>query len=182
MATAYVALGLLAVTLAIGPINLLRGRRNPLSIDLRRDIGIWCAVVSLAHVVVGLQVHMGNMLLYFFRPADTYQRWTPRLDFFGLANYAGLLGTLIVLLLLCLSNDVAVRSLGRWRWKFWQRSSYMLAVVVVLHAIAYQVLERREAPYLILFGVIVAAAATVQVLGFRWHRKQDAQVTSQRRA
>jgi sulfoxide reductase heme-binding subunit YedZ len=40
MATAYVSLALLAATLVTGPINLLRRRPNPVSTDLRRDLGI----------------------------------------------------------------------------------------------------------------------------------------------
>ncbi len=36
-ATAYPALVFLAVTLLIGPWNVLREKRNPLSGDLRRD-------------------------------------------------------------------------------------------------------------------------------------------------
>jgi len=48
MATAYVALGLLAATLAIGPLNILRRRPNPVSTDLRRDIGIWAGLIGIA--------------------------------------------------------------------------------------------------------------------------------------
>ena len=55
MATAYVGLGLWVVTLAIGPWNVLRARPNPVSTNLRRDVAIWAGIVSLAHVVFGLQ-------------------------------------------------------------------------------------------------------------------------------
>ena len=40
-ATAYPALILLLITLAIGPLHVLWRRRNPISMDLRRDVGIW---------------------------------------------------------------------------------------------------------------------------------------------
>lgn len=46
MATGYVALGLLAFTLLIGPANLLLRRRNPVSNYLRRDAGAWTAISS----------------------------------------------------------------------------------------------------------------------------------------
>ena len=40
VATGYVATGLLALTLLVGPANLLLRRRNPISSYLRRDAGI----------------------------------------------------------------------------------------------------------------------------------------------
>ncbi|MCL4181748.1 MAG: hypothetical protein KJ072_28940 [Verrucomicrobia bacterium] len=67
MATAYVSLALLVATLATGPINLLRCQPNPVSTDLRRDLGIWAFILGLAHTVIGLQVHMKSIWLYFFR-------------------------------------------------------------------------------------------------------------------
>jgi methionine sulfoxide reductase heme-binding subunit len=173
MATAYLGLALLGATLVIGPMNVLRGRRNPLSVDLRRDTGIWCAIVSLAHVVVGLQVHLGSMVLYFFRATGDPQRWVPRFDVFGLTNYVGLAGTLLVVLLMALSNDASLRSLGRFRWKFLQRWNYAIAVLVVLHGVAYQILERRTMFFLVLFGAIVATMATVQLAGFLRYRQQE---------
>ena len=45
-ATAYVGIGLLAVTLSLGPLNVLRRRPNPVSFNLRRDFGIWSAIVG----------------------------------------------------------------------------------------------------------------------------------------
>src|SRR2546427_5765278 len=66
MATAYTSLGLLALSLLVGPWNVLQRRTNPVSTDLRRDIGIWAAVYGLSHVAFGLQVHLrGRMLQYF---------------------------------------------------------------------------------------------------------------------
>src|SRR5262249_18277318 len=66
LASAYVGLVLLGASLVIGPWRVLRGRANPVNSDLRRDIGIWAGIVGLAHVVIGLQVHLkGRMSLYF---------------------------------------------------------------------------------------------------------------------
>jgi len=50
-ATAYPALMLIAVTLLIGPWNLLMGKRTPTSSDLRRDVGIWAGILSIIHTV-----------------------------------------------------------------------------------------------------------------------------------
>lgn len=66
-ASAYAGLALLIVSLSLGPLNILRNRPNPVSTDLRRDVGIWAGLLGLIHTVVGLQVHMGgNFWLYFF--------------------------------------------------------------------------------------------------------------------
>src|SRR5918994_1633869 len=45
-ASGYVALALLALTLLLGPANLLLRRRNPVSSYLRRDVGAWTAPYS----------------------------------------------------------------------------------------------------------------------------------------
>jgi hypothetical protein len=58
MATAYAGLLYLAAALSIGAINVLRRAPNPLSINLRRDIGIVAGILALAHTIVGLLVHL----------------------------------------------------------------------------------------------------------------------------
>ena len=169
MATAYVGLALLAVTLSLGAWQLLSGGRAPVSSDLRRDFGIWTALVSLAHVVVGLQVHMSSMVFYFF-VRNGSGHWVPRIDAFGLSNWAGLVATLVLLVLLALSNDWSLRRLGRARWKALQRTAYAGAVLVVLHGAVYQLLERRPVAWVLVFALTVVAVAAVQGLGFRRYR------------
>ena len=66
IATAYPALVLTSVALVLGPWNVLAGRHNPVSFDLRRDLGIWAGVMALVHTAVGLDVHLrGRPWLYF---------------------------------------------------------------------------------------------------------------------
>ncbi|HEY6376696.1 MAG TPA: hypothetical protein VIX90_14335, partial [Edaphobacter sp.] len=66
MATAYSSLVFLVATLALGPWNIIRHRSNPVSFDLRRDLGIWAGLLALLHTVVGLTVHLrGRMWMYF---------------------------------------------------------------------------------------------------------------------
>ena len=169
MATAYVALILLAITLSIGPWYALKLRRAPLSSDLRRDFGIWTGLISLAHVAIGLQAHMGSMLLYFFvGTADG--RWTLRVDAFGLTNWVGLGATCVFVLLLALSNDWSLRRLGRKRWKSLQRYVYPSALFVVLHGVVYQVLEQRSSRWVLVFASTVVFVAVVQSLGYRQAR------------
>ena len=52
MATAYAGLAFLAISLWLGPWNVLRRRPNPVSFDLRRDVGIWAVVLAIVHTVV----------------------------------------------------------------------------------------------------------------------------------
>lgn len=169
MATAYVGLILLAMTLSVGVWQVIRAGRAPLSSDLRRDLGIWTAIVGLVHVGVGLQVHMGSMLLYFF-VRNSSGAWMPRVDPFGLGNWAGLGAALVLMLLLCLSNDWSLRRLGRSRWKALQRGAYACAVLVVLHGVVYQLLERRVAAGVVIFALTVGTVLVLQFIGFRRQR------------
>jgi sulfoxide reductase heme-binding subunit YedZ len=168
--TAYVALAQLATTLLIGPWRLLqRGQRNPANINLRRDIGIWAGLVGLAHVVFGFQVHMGgNILHYFFRPDS----WLPQINVFGAANYLGLAGTLILLALLLLSNDLSLRTLKGRRWKAVQRFNYVLFGLVLLHTFGYQFELQRMWVMPVASIALAAVVLAVQALGYRYYRMQ----------
>lgn len=168
MATAYVGLLLIVVTLLIGPIRVLRKRPPPVgSNDLRRDIGIWAALVSFVHVIVGLQVHLGSMVLYFLHHAGPDKRLVPRVDPFGLANYLGLAATVVIALLLALSNDWSVRRLGPRKWKRLQRSNYAGFALIVLHGVVYQIIEKRTPPYPVVFGAMVLLVIAIQLAAFR---------------
>ncbi len=139
VATADVGLTLLAITLVLGPINVLTGRPNPVSTHLRRDLGIWGGLISLAHVVIGLQRHMkGRWWLYFTFPGRSGRLFGLRYDIFGLTNWIGLAATLVVAVLICISSDAALRRLGTSRWKWLQRSNYVLFLGVVVHGFFYQ--------------------------------------------
>ena len=174
MATAYAGLLLVGITLLIGPIRALR--RRPPSIgsnDLRRDIGIWAALVSLVHVIVGLQVHLGSMLLYFMRHAGPDKYLVPRMDPFGLANYLGLAATVVIALLLALSNDWSLRRLGLKQWKRLQRYNYAGFALIALHGVIYQIIEKRILPYPIVFGVMVLLVIAIQFAAVRRRKLQE---------
>ena len=167
MATAYVALALIAITFSFGPVAALRGRRYPLSTDLRRDFGIWGGLVAIAHVIVGLQVHLGGRIADYFA-SRTDHSVLPRFDLFGFANYTGLFAGVILVAMLATSNDRSLRWLGTERW----RQVHGLATVTIgltaAHGYAYQVLETRAIAYTTVFTAVLTA-----VLWLRYARRRE---------
>jgi len=160
IATAYPALFLTSAALLLGPFNVLWRKPNPVSFDLRRDLGIWAGISALAHTAVGLNVHLrGKMWLYFVDVRHHLRR-----DAFGFGNYTGVLAAVVFALLLALSNDVSLRKLGAERWKSLQRWAYAGIVLTAAHAIAYQQIEKRISPFHVLlyivFGIVLAFQIT----------------------
>lgn len=171
LATAYAALALLALSLAIGPWNLLRGRPNPVSQALRRDIGIWAGIMALVHSAIGSQIHMGGRFWQYFTYGPDEPHVLPiRIDAFGFANFTGLASTLILLLLLCISSDAALRRLGTPRWKRLQRWNYWAFGLMAMHAATFHVVEKRVVPVVLVFGGVVLAVALLQFAGYRQRR------------
>jgi methionine sulfoxide reductase heme-binding subunit len=171
-ATGYLALALLALTLLIGPANLLLRRRNPVSSYLRRDVGAWTAFFSGVHVVVSLKVHGSGQLrdfLDFFVVGGS-----PLTNSFGWGNWTGLAALVVVAGLLALSSDAALRQLKAKNWKRLQRLNYILFALVVVHAFFYGALLRETSPYTILLGLIVVAIALGQGAGVWLYRRRYA--------
>jgi sulfoxide reductase heme-binding subunit YedZ len=86
---------------------------------------------------------------------------------FGLANYTGLIATLILVLLLATSNDWALRKLGTPQWKQLQRWNYACFGLTAIHTFAYQ--EGVESQTWLFLGLGIAAVATtamVQLAGY----------------
>jgi sulfoxide reductase heme-binding subunit YedZ len=174
MATAYVGLFLLVLTLVIGPFRTLQRRRMPLSQDLRRDTGIWAGILGLFHTAVGLNVHLrGRPWLYFVYQKRENHFFPLRHDQFGLANDTGLLATGLLALLLATSNDWSLRYFGTPGWKKLQRWSYGLFALTVAHGILYQVIEKRTTTSVAVFVVLALMAITLQALGFLLRKYND---------
>lgn len=172
MATAYVGVALLGLTLAVGPLNVLRGRPNPVSTDLRRDFGIWGGLVGAAHFLVGWQVHMKHRYLYWFGELAGSGKLRPRADLFGFANYTGLAVVVIAILLMALSNDYSLRRPGPRRWKSVQRWNYALFALTLVHGIAYQIIEKRKEPFVIALALVSLAVLVLQYAGFARRRQR----------
>jgi sulfoxide reductase heme-binding subunit YedZ len=165
-ATGYVALGLLGLTLLIGPANLLLRRRNPVSTYLARDVGTWTALFSVVHVFLAFVEGRGQILDLFIREGR------PLLDSRGLGNWTGLAATVIVVGLLAISTDRSLRELKAKRWKSLQRLNYALFALVVLHAFFYGALLRVTSPFTSLLIFTVVAVAVGQALGiWLWRRR-----------
>jgi sulfoxide reductase heme-binding subunit YedZ len=171
-ATAYPALVLLGATLLIGPLNLLRRRPNPVSIDLRRDLGIWAGILTILHTAIGQCVHLRGRpwLYYVYGPAEHHHGPAVRHDLFGLANYSGAIATLIVVALVATSNDYSLRALGTRRWKQFQRWNYAAAALVVIHAFSYQGIEKQRPQFVAVVIVCVAMTLAMQCAGLRMRR------------
>lgn len=172
--TAYPALLLIVATLAVGPINVLAKRRNPASIDLRRDIGIWAGLVSLLHSVVGQNVHLrGRPWLYY-----VYEHWSRhvlplRHDLFGFSNYSGLTCSLLVLALLATSSDYALRKMGKQPWKKLQRWNYAAFVLLAVHAAGFETIEHQKMPFVVTTALALGTALVLQAAGFLMRRAAD---------
>ena len=173
LASAFVGFALIALSLVLGPLNLVLRRPNPVSNDLRRDLGLWGATVGLLHVAVGLTVHMqGRMYLYFLAPPESHSLSGLRLDAFGVSNYLGLFSGGVLVLLLFLSSDAALRRFGAARWKRWQRLNYFGVVALVGHGVLYQIADKRRSELVVLFAAIAVTVAGAQALGVRAFRRR----------
>ena len=167
MATGYVSVALIAWAMLIGPWRVLRGRPAPASTDLRRDVGIWGALFGLAHVLTGLQVHFGGKFWKYFLYPDGDHRIPLRADAFGFANWTGLAAGLVLVLLLAISNDASLRTLGTQRWKSWQRWTYGAAALTVAHGVAYQIVTDQEPRWIVSFALITVVVLAFQLDGRR---------------
>ena len=174
-ATAYPALVLLAATLLIGPWNLLRGKRTPISSDWRRDVGIWAGILGLVHTVIGQNVHLrGRPWLYYVYEPGKHHLFPIRHDLFGFANYTGLISALILLALLATSNNYSLRALGTPRWKQLQRWNYVAFALMAAHAIAYQINEKQKAPFVATVVISIVVTLLLQGIGFQRRRMHAA--------
>ena len=172
--SAYPALALLTATLLIGPLKILGGERLAVSIDFRRDIGIWAGIVGLFHVVVGQCVHLrGRPWLYYI-----YENWQEkhtlpiRHDLFGLANFTGLAAAIVLFALLATSNDAALRKLGTPGWKKLQRWNYGCFGLTAIHTLTYQMgVETQTFGFVSTAVLCMLITVILQLAGLRSRRR-----------
>ncbi len=163
MGTAYASVLFLVWSLLLGPWNVLRRKSNPVSFDLRRDVSIWAGALAVVHTAVGLTVHLrGRMWMYFFKRLHPLQI---QRSMFGAANYTGLIAALLFAMLLLISNDLSLRTMGARRWKRWQRWAYAAAVLTVAHGVLFQQVEARHLAWRAVLYLGVGLALLAQVAG-----------------
>jgi sulfoxide reductase heme-binding subunit YedZ len=164
MATAYAGLIFLAASLWLGPWNVLRRRPNPTSFDVRRDVGVWTGILAIVHTAIGLTVHLrGRMWMYFFKGLHPLKLQNTQ---FGFANFTGLGAALLFLMLFAISNDLSLRTLKVRRWKSLQRWTYIAFLLTGAHGIAFQVIEKRHVPWIVVFAAIMTAVVILQFVAF----------------
>lgn len=178
--TAYPALALIAITLLLGPMNLLRKKANPVSTDLRRDFGIWAGILSIAHAGIGQCVHLRGRpwLYYVYGPGEHHHGM--RHDVFGFANYTGALSVLLIIALFATSNDLSLRSMGTATWKQLQRWNYVGFGLAAAHTIGYFVVEKQKIPYVSMAAACIAITLVLQFWGVAVKRRQIAEKVAAR--
>lgn len=162
----YISIFLLAVSLLIGPINLIYKRKNPISTNIRRDVGIFGGFLGVVHCVLGFFMHFtGKPWLYFVK--EVGETFVIRSGNFGLANYTGLFGGFILILLLIISNDYYLGKLKASKWKNLQRFAYPMFLLVILHSIFYRLNMDKAALIMYLYLPIFLLVLTFQLIGIR---------------
>ncbi|NWJ94448.1 MAG: ferric reductase-like transmembrane domain-containing protein [Chloroflexi bacterium] len=171
--TGYVGLLLLLATLVMGPLNLLKIRKNPVNLNSRRDAGIWAGIMILVHLVFSFALQFswtGNVLGLFLN-----EDGTPKFNLFGISNGFGLIGALVALFLLVLSNNYSLKKYKGKNWKKLQRFNYLLFGLALVHTLTQQINVGRS--LVLTFGVILLAIGVVaaQTLGFMVYREREQQ-------
>lgn len=174
VATGYLGVGFLALTLVLGPASLLLRRRNPVSSYLRRDVGIWTAIFIFVHVASAVLMHVSHgsellaSLLHFFVAEDG----SLMTNSFGLGNWTGLAATVMAVVLLVTSNDAALRRLKARPWKWLQRLNYAVFALVLAHAFFYGAFLRMSSPFTKLLILSIVSVIVGQAIGvWLWRRR-----------
>ena len=151
-ALADAALVLFGLTMASGALVRLRG--GHLLFSVRRELGLWSAILAGGHVLVvalvWLDVRSGDLV----RDAG-----------YAMGNLVGVVALAYTLLLAVTSNDYAQRRLGA-SWTHLQRAAITCYVLVALHSAYFLFLEAGGAgplapPRWLRLGFLAGVAALV---------------------
>jgi len=162
--SAYLCMVLLGCALFIGSARAISTGRPGLNMYVRRDIGIWAALVGLVHFFLANALAMNTAYL------DLYVKLSavpPSAEFrsqlYMWGTILGFLVAVLFFLLLGLSSDRMLRWVGTRWWKRLQRTSYLAFIFTALHAFAFQVLESRQG---FLVGVVSFVCVVILVAQF----------------
>jgi len=175
----YVAVILIAYSLVIGPYKLLSQKKNPVNMNLRRDVGIWAGITGCIHVIAAIAMTTrGNIIYLFLRPKPEGIGYNLLLSPSGVSNNIGLVATIILVFLLVLSNDYFLIKLKGKRWKFLQRFNYGLAIFAFIHTVLYQRLDNRSQTFVTFTFIFAIALLCIQIAGFFLYRTRRAKIHS----
>src|SRR5690606_24444958 len=87
-----------------------------------------------------------------------------------IANWVGLVATVILLALLFTSNDLMLKRLKGRRWKALQRWNYGLAGLAFLHTFLYQMVSGRERDFVTFTLLLTLALLAAQFIGIQLYR------------
>jgi DMSO/TMAO reductase YedYZ heme-binding membrane subunit len=169
VASAWLCMFMLSAAMTMGPLRRIGGQASPVNIYIRRDLGIWAALLGLLHFYVGNVVAMNPVYVgKFVRGVSAPPGEIVRDQLFSWGSIAGTIVAILFLMLLAISSDRALHWLRPERWKKIQKTAHLALWLTVLHGFAYQVLEARWLPLALLLAV------TLLVLGIqiRGRRKQ----------
>ena len=163
---------LLFLVLALGPMARIFPTVTGL-ISWRRELGIWFAVLALAHTLLVLDgwIRWDSMRFFGYEFLNQFGRYARVEPGFGLSNLIGVVAALIAVPLMLTSSSWAVKRLGGSSWKWLHLGAYTVFYLVVLHSIYflfmhYTVSFHRQVPDPNWFRYPFLAAATL-VLGFQ---------------
>jgi sulfoxide reductase heme-binding subunit YedZ len=163
-ATGYISIIILSTSLILGPANLILRRKNTVSTYFRRDLSIVGGVLAIIHSITGLFVHLrGRPWLYFLNKTDN--GYSIKLDNFGLANYSGLLSSIIIILLLVTSNDLIMKRMNTGSWKNIQRSSYLMFILALIHCYLYTIGKQNISILFWLYLPLLVIVLVFQITG-----------------
>jgi methionine sulfoxide reductase heme-binding subunit len=167
----YLSIFLIALSMLLGPVNLILKQKNPISSYIRRDIGIFGGILGIVHSAVGLFMHFtGKPWLYFVKEVE--DGFSIRFGNFGLANYTGLLGVLILIFLLVISNDYFLVKYKAVKWKNLQRFTYLLFILVIAHSVFYRLNAEKEDLILYLYLPLFLVILIFQFIGI-WLKMKE---------
>ncbi len=176
-AYADVSFILLCGTILIGPLSHIHRGFIPL-LSWRREVGIWCAIMALLHVYILLE---GWFYWELVRLIIGVNQETGRLSFdpgFTLANLIGVICLIYLLLLALLSNNKAIKILGKRGWDYLQQKSGTLYILVVLHAAFFLFFFRlgnvnwMQRPFLLIITIVFILQWLVFILTVKKNKKK----------
>jgi len=170
--TAYLCMGYLSLALIIGPKQAIQSGKPTVNSLLRRDLGIWGALMGFGHFFLAMVLSMNNEYLNLFVYVDELPFSAEgRYLLYSWGTIAGFVVCVLFILLVALSNDRSMRLLGpRW-WKRLQRLAYVAFFLTVLHAFAFQILESRQVLLIAVVATVVALIFIAQLVGIAAVRK-----------